>query len=256
MGVRESLPDDVVAELASASRKERIADLISLVRMIFCAWSWNLLHLERRIARFQARLDDALREPSPALTDMRLDELMAYYAQLEAKLLQRWDAPLINDFFAMIFHGALRKLTLQWLGDKTGALANDAIRGSGAMVSAEPAARVRELARWLLRRRGFCSLSVRGNGRRGVARGAQSSGVSRFLRCLSCEIRRPMYGRIEARERDPSRQSASSAAQRWRTGARVGISNGYRLRALQRSPADRRSKFEPRFGVLQSNACC
>lgn len=146
MGVRESLPDDIVAELASASRKERIADLISLARMIVVL-VWNLLHIERRIVRFQARLDEALRECSPALTEMRLDELAAYYAELEAKLLQRWDAPLINDFFAMIFHGALRKLTFQWLGDKTGTLANDAMRGSGTMVSAEPAVRVRELAR-------------------------------------------------------------------------------------------------------------
>ena len=145
MGVRESLPDDIVAELASASRKERIADLISLARMIF-SLAWNLLHLQRRIVRFQARLNEALLEPHPALTDMRLDELASCYTQLETKLLQHWDAPLINDFFAMIFHGALRKMTFQWLGDETGTLANDAMRGSGAMLSAEPAVRVRGLA--------------------------------------------------------------------------------------------------------------
>jgi pyruvate,water dikinase len=88
-----------------------------------------------------------MREPSPALTDMRLEELTAHYTQLEAKLLQHWDAPLVNDFFAMIFHGALRKLTLKWLDDQTGMFANDAIRSSGGMVSAEPAVRVRVLAR-------------------------------------------------------------------------------------------------------------
>jgi len=145
MGLRENLPEDAVSELANISRKERAADLVSLLHMIL-ALVWNLARLERNIARFRARLDDALREPSPPLAEMRLDELTAYYAQLEAKLLQRWDAPLVNDFFAMIFHGALRKLTAQWLGDESGALANDAIRASGAMVSAEPAARVRELA--------------------------------------------------------------------------------------------------------------
>jgi pyruvate,water dikinase len=145
MGVREKLPEEIAAGLATASRKEQVADAFSLIRMVF-ALVTSLLGLERQIARFQARLNDALQEPSPALSEMRLDELTAYYAQLEEKLLRRWDAPLVNDFFAMIFHGALRKLTLKWLGDETGMLANEAIRSQGGMISAEPAARVRELA--------------------------------------------------------------------------------------------------------------
>jgi rifampicin phosphotransferase len=146
MGVRENLPEEVAAGLAQASRNQKVADLINLAEMA-CALVWNLLTLDRRIARFAARLNDALREPSPCLAEMRLDELAAYYRQLEEKLLAHWDAPLVNDFFAMIFHGALRKLTAKWLGDESGMLANDLIRGQDGMVSAEPAARVRELAR-------------------------------------------------------------------------------------------------------------
>jgi len=145
MGVRESLPDEIAAGLAAASRKQRVVDLFSLVNMLG-ALVVNLVGLERQIVRFQKRLNDALRDPSPALTDMRLDELLAYYTQLEEKLLEHWDAPLVNDFFAMIFHGALRKLTLQWLGDANGMLASDAIRGQDGMISAEPAVRVRQLA--------------------------------------------------------------------------------------------------------------
>ncbi len=145
MGVRESLPQQIADGLA-ASCKERFVDFMSLGRMIF-ALARNIFTLERQIKCFQARLDDALRPPSPPLSDMRLDELTAYYTQLEERLLDHWDAPLVNDFFAMIFHGALRKLTLQWMGDESGMLANDAIRGEGGMISAEPAARVRELAR-------------------------------------------------------------------------------------------------------------
>jgi pyruvate,water dikinase len=145
MGVREALPEEVVASLDHASRRERAADLLSLARMVF-ALLWNLFRLEHNIARFRARLNDALREPSPPLTAMRLDELTVHYAQLEAKLLQHWDAPLVNDFFVMIFHGALRKLTAHWLSDENGAMTNEAIRAVGEMVSAEPAARVSELA--------------------------------------------------------------------------------------------------------------
>jgi pyruvate,water dikinase len=146
MGVRESLPQEIAAGLSKASRRERLRDLFSLIGMLL-ALIWNLLRIEKRIARFQLRLDNALQEPSPALTEMRLDELTAYYSQLQEKLLSHWDAPLVNDFFAMIFHGALRKMTLKWLGEESGLLANDAIRGDGGIVSAEPAALVSELAR-------------------------------------------------------------------------------------------------------------
>lgn len=145
MGVRESLPEEVVASLATASRSQKVADFFSLLKMLFTL-AISLQGLERQIVRFEARLNDTLRDPTPQLAEMRLDELTAYYAQLEEKLLQHWDAPLVNDFFAMIFHGALRKLTAAWLGDANGMLANDAIRGQEGMVSAEPAARVRELA--------------------------------------------------------------------------------------------------------------
>lgn len=146
MGVRESLPDEIATGVAAASRSERIRDLLSLGNMV-CALGCNLLTLERQTARFEARLNNALREPSPPLSEMQLDDLVSYYSGLEDKLLAHWDAPLVNDFFAMIFHGALRKLTLKWLDDQSGMLANDLIRGQNGMISAEPAARVRELAR-------------------------------------------------------------------------------------------------------------
>jgi rifampicin phosphotransferase len=145
MGVRESLPEEIAAGLGSASRAERAGDMVNLCVMVG-ALAANLMGLERQITHFEKQLDNALCEPSPPLTQMRLDELTAYYSKLEEKLLRRWDAPLVNDFFAMIFHGALRNLTLKWLGDANGMLANAAIRGQGGMVSAEPALRVHEMA--------------------------------------------------------------------------------------------------------------
>jgi pyruvate,water dikinase len=145
MGVRESLPDQVAAGLDKATAQQRFADMFNLAEMIL-ALMGNLLTLDKQIERFYARLREALKEPDPPLTGMRLDELMAHYTALEEKLLTHWDAPLINDFFAMIFHGMLRKLTQKWCGDTDGTMANDAIRGQGGMISAEPAARVSEMA--------------------------------------------------------------------------------------------------------------
>jgi phosphohistidine swiveling domain-containing protein len=145
MGVRESLPDEIVRELGQAGTRERILDALRSVRMVF-GLVGNYLTLERQIEKFYVRLNEALAPPATRFEDMRLDELVEHYYKLEQSLLTRWDAPLTNDFFAMIFHGVFRKLTESWCGDATGMLANDAIRGQGDIISLEPAARVREMA--------------------------------------------------------------------------------------------------------------
>ena len=95
---------------------------------------------------FHARLDRALAGPAVPLSEMRPDELVAHYRMLERELLRNWDAPLLNDFFAMIHFGALRKLATKWCGDEAGTLQNDLVAGDGNIVSAEPARRIREMA--------------------------------------------------------------------------------------------------------------
>jgi rifampicin phosphotransferase len=145
MGVQESLPDEIARQLEQASTRDRIVDALRSVRMVF-GLAGNYFTLDRQIKQFYVRLDTALAPPEPQFEDMRLDELVAHYYKLEQQLLSRWDAPLVNDFFAMIFHGAFRKLTGRWCGDGNGMLANDAIRGQGDIISLEPAARVREMA--------------------------------------------------------------------------------------------------------------
>ncbi len=145
MGVRESLPDEIVRELGQASARERMMDALRSVRMV-AGLAQNYVMLDRQIERFYVRLNQALAPPEPRFEDMRFDELVAHYYKLEQQLLSRWDAPLVNDFFAMIFDGAFRKLTGRWCGDANGVLANDAIRGQSDIISLEPAARVREMA--------------------------------------------------------------------------------------------------------------
>jgi rifampicin phosphotransferase len=146
MGVRESLPEEVVRELGDAGTGARIADGVRTVRMAI-GLIVSYARLDRQIDEFYARLNDALKTPVPPFDEMRYDELVGHYRKLERGLLSRWDAPLVNDFFAMIFHGAFRKLCSRWCGDEMGGLANDAIRGKGDIVSLEPATRMQEMAR-------------------------------------------------------------------------------------------------------------
>ena len=145
MGVREGLPESVAAELSAPSRGARWRDALGVARM-----GWRLVSANRRIEgsvhEFHVRLDRALAGTGVPLSDMRPDEIVAHYRTLERELLRNWDAPLLNDFFAMVHFGALRKLTAKWCGDEAGTLQNDLVAGDGAIVSAEPAQRIREMA--------------------------------------------------------------------------------------------------------------
>lgn len=142
MGVKEGLPEEIVGELTP---RNKIADswnaLISMVSLMR-----EYFFLGSSIKKFQQRLDGALAPPHPPLDLLRIDELVVHYRSLEAQLLTKWDAPLVNDFFAMIFHGVLRNLCTKWCGDCVGTLANDLISGQGTVISAEPAMRLAEMA--------------------------------------------------------------------------------------------------------------
>ena len=153
MGVRETLPDGVGtvaggAVADRASRSQRLLDLLRAGRTLV-GLVVNHAQLPRTIARFRDRLDNALAPPETPLSEMRLDQLVADYRRLESSLLTRWDAPLINDLLAMIFFGALSRLTAKWCPDESGenrSLQNDLICDQGDMISAEPARRIIEMA--------------------------------------------------------------------------------------------------------------
>lgn len=145
MGVREELPEDILTQLGRATWRDRVQDSFRLLGTV-TGLIGNYFLLPHRIKQFYQRLNRALSSTHLALEDLRPDELVAYYHDLERQLLTRWDAPLINDFFAMIFYGILRKLTEKWCGDTEATLQNNLISGEGGIISAEPAKRVQEMA--------------------------------------------------------------------------------------------------------------
>ncbi|MXW81931.1 MAG: phosphoenolpyruvate synthase [Rhodothermaceae bacterium] len=148
MGVRESLPEEVTKATSNATRTARLVDLFRLIRTM-AGMVVNQMRLPRMIERFHNRLDAALLPPDPPLEVRRLDQLIADYRELELSLLTRWDAPLINDFFAMIFFGVLGRLTSKWCSeeeDDQSSLQNNLVCNQGGMISAEPAKRIVEMA--------------------------------------------------------------------------------------------------------------
>lgn len=141
MGVKEPLPEGALPPPAVVSAGAKLKDTFSFLGSLFGLWR-NHRTLPKQIRKFYERLNDALADK--ALGQMRPGELAMHYRDLERQLLTRWDAPLVNDFFAMIWHGMLRKLCTRWCGDES--LANDLIRDQGGIISAEPAKRMKELA--------------------------------------------------------------------------------------------------------------
>ena len=76
------------------------------------------------------------------LSQASLGALAREYRTIEADLLDRWDAPLINDFLCMIAFGASRNLMIRWLGEPGAMVHNDVLIGQGDIISAEPARRI------------------------------------------------------------------------------------------------------------------
>ncbi len=136
MGVREALPDNVRELLPKVGGGSLTGAAIRLL--------WLYGQNDRNVDGFFALLNDTLK--SRDLSDLDLYDLAGYYRRLEGRLLKHWAPPVENDFFAMIFYGLLKAATRKFCGIDDENAFNGLLRGSGDIISAEPARRVREMA--------------------------------------------------------------------------------------------------------------
>ncbi len=143
MGVKEGLPPSIVKELESASSGSKLIDALGLVKTLL-SLIYQQVTIKSTIKKFYKRLEKAL-IPNAELKKKNVDELVMHYRGLEAQLLKRWDAPLINDFLAMIYFGTLGKLCKKWL-DADEYLQNDLLIDSEEIISAQPAKRIMQMA--------------------------------------------------------------------------------------------------------------
>ena len=95
--------------------------------------------------KFYDRLNDALQDKD--IDNMDLYELHDYYYELEKKLLHKWDAPLVNDFLAMIFYGQLKQKCREIFEEDGDLIHNDLLCDEGGIISSEPARRIKEMAK-------------------------------------------------------------------------------------------------------------
>ena len=147
MGVDTPLPDELTATmgLPPATGLAKLSAYASLMR-VGGGLIWAAICLPRTRTRFYARLNTALGSGLDLATAGPTD-LAREYRQIEAMLLDRWDAPLINDFLCMIAFGASRNMMQKWLGQVGLELHNDVMIGQGMIISAEPAQRIARMGR-------------------------------------------------------------------------------------------------------------
>lgn len=72
------------------------------------------------------------------LAEKNANELMDLYIKFETTLLNEWKAPLINDFFAMIWYGMLQKQCEKYGISKNPNIHNDLLCGSKDIISTQP----------------------------------------------------------------------------------------------------------------------
>ena len=140
MGVKEPIPDALRPEPPSTGRVRDALALAGTVAGLVRAH----VGLPRMRAAFLDRVDAALAAHGAETDGLSSEALADAYVGLEAELLSRWDAPLVNDFFAMVWFGLAGRAADAWVGP--GALGG-LLAGDGDVVSAEPARRVDALAR-------------------------------------------------------------------------------------------------------------
>lgn len=142
MGVRQKLAHPP----ATPRSHGRLRDLGRLLRML-----WTMRReqgrLDGEVQAFHARVEEVLsRYRGQDLERRSPAQLLDNYRELEEQLLMHWKAPLVNDFFAMIYHGLTGRLVEKWLPGLPPTLGNDLLCGEGGIISTRPAEEIARLA--------------------------------------------------------------------------------------------------------------
>ncbi|MEM8525731.1 MAG: PEP/pyruvate-binding domain-containing protein [Bacteroidota bacterium] len=140
MGVKERF------ELTEDYRMSKGLAWFRIVKMLFNMIQ-RQIQLPRARKRFLTHLNSVMNEYKAIdFESLSPKEIIAHYQRFETTLLLEWKAPLINDFFAMIWFGMLQKQTEKYAPDAPN-IHNDLLCGSQDIISVEPIHRSIAIAR-------------------------------------------------------------------------------------------------------------
>jgi rifampicin phosphotransferase len=107
----------------------------------------RFLSLPRQRRDFMVLLNATIAEyKAMRFDDKNANELMQLYLRFEQTLLNEWKAPLLNDFFAMIWFGMLQKRCVEFGFSQNPNVHNDLLCGSSDIISTQPIHRSIELS--------------------------------------------------------------------------------------------------------------
>ncbi len=143
MGVKERF------ELKENYRMSKGLATLRIIGMIF-----KMIRLQRRLPKERKRFKQQLQAVMATyqqydFSTMKAAEIVRHYQHFETTLLLKWKAPLINDFFAMIWFGMLQKKTAKLCPNEPN-LHNDLLCGSNDIISVEPIHRSMDIAKLIL----------------------------------------------------------------------------------------------------------
>lgn len=142
MGVKESFDLDEEYKMSKSAAWFSIFKMI--VKMLY-----KQVTLPGERKRFVARFNSIMNQYERIdLKASSAKELIAHYINFEKTVLLQWKAPLINDFFAMIWFGTLQK-TIQKVAPDTPNLHNDLLCGSQDIISTEPIHKCLEISSFI-----------------------------------------------------------------------------------------------------------
>lgn len=132
MGVKQRF------ELKDLPVRSKFAERLRVLNMVKIMLL-NLWRLPKMTKRFQKEFNQVMVKYNAInLSEKNSWELMRLYKDYEHTLLKKWKAPLVNDFYAMIYFGVLQKLVTKYNIDKTATLHNNLLCGGRDIISTEP----------------------------------------------------------------------------------------------------------------------
>lgn len=146
MGVSKQLENPPQMPASTGKWADVVQFFKMIVKIIF-----EYFVIDLRVVSFHKRVDRMLKPIlEKDLTHLSADELLALYRLQEDELLKHWHAPLINDFFAMIYFGTLCALVEKWTPDLPQTVSNDLLCAEGGIISTQPAKNIMRLSKMVV----------------------------------------------------------------------------------------------------------
>jgi rifampicin phosphotransferase len=132
MGVKETF------DIPESYRLSKSAAWWSITKMAI-KMTRRFVGLPKKRIQFLALLNNTIAEyKSINFNKKNANELMQLFIRFDSTLLNEWKAPLLNDFFAMIWFGMLQKKCEKYNLTKNPNIHNDLLCGSSDIISTQP----------------------------------------------------------------------------------------------------------------------